>query len=294
MEITMIPVCRDWTFKDLKSASETFKALLGRHSASRFPKEDLRIWISPEKGLLCSSAVTWETKKAKPVLPDYVCSPEFSGQYRPKWGADTCTCGGCTPKYAWGVSEGAGDGRCTGGMLVGVRGRLVEVGRVTSSGRFSTALGERVTITVESIGSGRGPGEGVYPKLTLVNSLLVLLGDFLVKVVSLGSKAGELDLNSHAWGRRCPGRCVALGSWRVNEIFRCWWTPSVKVEDVLFRGLEILLVLSRMLREVGLLNDHSVPCREDLFDSILMIYGHLILSPSVFEPSPCRVLEDCL
>ncbi|PKI39025.1 hypothetical protein CRG98_040591 [Punica granatum] len=30
MEITVISVCRDWTSKDFKSASETFKALLGR------------------------------------------------------------------------------------------------------------------------------------------------------------------------------------------------------------------------------------------------------------------------
>ncbi|PKI74246.1 hypothetical protein CRG98_005367 [Punica granatum] len=40
---------------------------MGRHPASSFRKKDLRICISIENGIFCSSKVTWETEKGSVV-----------------------------------------------------------------------------------------------------------------------------------------------------------------------------------------------------------------------------------
>ncbi|PKI58580.1 hypothetical protein CRG98_021043 [Punica granatum] len=84
-------------------------------------------------------------------------------------------------------------------------------------------------------------------------------------MISLGPEVSKLRLDGHVRGERCS---------RWSAIFSPW------------RGW--------MLGEIRMLDDHGSPPVQNLFDVSLAIHGCLILPPSVFEFSQCRVLGDCL
>ncbi|PKI71914.1 hypothetical protein CRG98_007682 [Punica granatum] len=111
---------------------------------------------------------------------------------------------------------------------------------------------------------------------TLISELFILLNDLPTKMISLTSGVGELDQSGCARGGRRSGRCADLILWRLGEVFVCRWTPMIEAVDVLLCNLEVLLILSWMLRE------------QDLFVCTLMIWGWLVLPPSVLEPSSRR------
>ncbi|PKI39933.1 hypothetical protein CRG98_039677 [Punica granatum] len=96
-------------------------------------------------------------------------------------------------------------------------------------------------------------------------------------MISLGSEVSKLRLDGHIRGER-----------------RSRWTPPIETEDIFLGSLKILFFKGWMLWEIRTLNDHGSPRVQNLFDVSLAIHGCLILPPSVFKFSPCRVLGDCL
>ncbi|PKI35441.1 hypothetical protein CRG98_044170 [Punica granatum] len=97
----------------------------------------------------------------------------------------------------------------------------------------------------------------------------------------------------------CPKRKVLwmmsdLIQWGLGEILVHRRSPMVEAENVLFCDLEVTFLLSQMLEKIGALDDHGLPRGQNLFDSILTIYGRLVIPPSVLEPASHYVFKDHL
>ncbi|PKI63411.1 hypothetical protein CRG98_016078 [Punica granatum] len=113
-------------------------------------------------------------------------------------------------------------------------------------------------------------------------------------MISLGPEVSKLRLDGHIRGERRSRWSAIFDSWRVDEILVCCRTPPIETEDIFLGSLEILFFKDWMLGEIRTLDDHGSPRVQNPFDVSLAIHGCLILPPSVFEFSPCRVLGDCL
>ncbi|OWM77716.1 hypothetical protein CDL15_Pgr012418 [Punica granatum] len=64
------------------------------------------------------------------------------------------------------------------------------------------------------------------------------------------------------------------------------------MEHVLLCSLEVPLLLSRVLKEIGLFNDHRAPCGHDLFDSLSAINEGLALSLGMLESVSGHILRN--
>ncbi|PKI65835.1 hypothetical protein CRG98_013789 [Punica granatum] len=118
-------------------------------------------------------------------------------------------------------------------------------------------------------------------------------GEDLVEVSNLRgawTSTGSLPEPLQGYIRSCQLLLAPI----VSEILMCYRTPSIETEDIFLGSLEILFIEGWMLEEIRTLDDHGSPRVQNLFDVTLAIHRCLILPPSVFESSPCRVLGNRL
>ncbi|PKI40916.1 hypothetical protein CRG98_038681 [Punica granatum] len=112
--------------------------------------------------------------------------------------------------------------------------------------------------------------------------------------ISLGPEVSKLRLDGHVRGERRSRWSAIFDSWRVGGILLCFRTPLIEAEEIFLGSLEIPFLEGWMLGEIRTLDDHGSPRIQDSFDVSLTIHKCLIIPPSVFESSPCRVFGDYL